>query len=158
MSRYIENCAQYAWDHKTPLWSRTLDKYFWTVNEIYDYFNDDWIIDPQVKEDFDSVCDSYPQLCNYLELYICTPVYFPELEIPEFLYDELPESYDDIYDVIPQDHPIFQKIDKLNQYITKQKYIIWYEQSCYKPIPESLSIDYKPKPLQPRRKRLPFDD
>lgn len=160
MSNYTEKGSLSNWDHESPLYSRTLDRYFDNLDEIYEYFDDPWEIDEEVKEDFDSVRDSYPQLCNYLELYLCTPRYFPELEIPEFLYDELPENYDDIYDAIPQDHPIIQKLKELNQFIFEQHYILWYEQSGIKPIPTSLDPDYKIEiNVQPRRaRRYALDD
>lgn len=157
MSSYTEKGSLSNWDHETPLYSRMLDKYFYSMNEIYEYFDDPYEIDEEVKEDFDSIRESYPQLCNYLELYLCTPRYFPELEIPEFLYEELPENYDDIYDAIPQDHPIMEKIKELNQFIFKQSYILWYEQSRIKPIPESLDSNWTPPPAQPRRRRHMFD-
>lgn len=159
MSNYTEKGSFLSWDHKTPLYSRTLEKYFYNMNEIYEYFDDPWEIDEEVKEDFDSVRDSYPQLCNYLELYLCTPVYFPELEIPEFLYDELPENYDDIYDAIPQDHPIIQKLKELNQFIFEQSYILWYEQSRIKPIPASLDPNYIiTTKVEPRGRRYMLDE
>lgn len=151
MSSYTEKTSWQVWDHKTPLYSRTLEKYFDNINEIDEYFADTWQVGEQVKEDFDSVRDSYPQLCNYLELYICTPVYFPEFELPDFLHEEIPDGYDDIYDAIPQDHPIIVKLNKLNQFIAKQKYILWYEDSNIKPIPESLAEGYQPVvSMQPR--------
>lgn len=159
MSNYTEKGSLSNWDHKTPLYSRMLDKYFDNLGEIYEYFDDPWEVCEEVKEDFDSIRESYPQLCNYLELYLCTPRYFPELEIPEFLYDELPEEWDDIYDAIPQDHPIIQKIKELNQFIYQQSYILWYEQSRIKPIPASLDPDYKIDVyVKPRRRKEPFDD
>ena len=159
MSSYTEKGSLSNWDHKKPLYSYSLKRYFNTLDEIYEYFDDPWQIDEQVKEDFDSVSDSYSQLCNYLELYLCTPVYFPELELPEFLYDELPDEWDDIYDAIPQDHPIIQKIKELNHFIFQQSYILWYEQSRIKPIPASLDPNYKiDMHVQPRRRREPFDD
>lgn len=159
MSNYTEKGSMSYWDHKTPLYSRRFEKYFDNLNEILEYFDDPWEIDEEIKEEFDAIRDSNEQLCEFLELYLCTPRYFPELEIPEFLYDELPEEWDDIYDAIPQDHPIIQKIKELNQFIFQQSYILWYEQSRIKPIPASLDPDYKiDVNVQPRRRREPFDD
>lgn len=159
MNNYTEKGSLSNWDHISPLYSRMLDKYFNTLNDIYEYFDDPWQIDGQVKEDFDIIRHSYAQLCNYLELYLCLPRYFPELEIPEFLYIDIPDNYDDIYDAIPQDHPIIQKIKELNQFIFQQSYILWYEQSRIKPIPASLDPDYKiDVDVKPRRRREPFDD
>lgn len=159
MSNYTEKGSFIVWDHESPLYSNRYERYFDNLNEIYEYFDDPWEVGNESKEDFDAVRQDNKQLCELLELYICTPRYFPELEIPEFLYDELPENYDGIYDAIPQDHPIIQKINELNKFIYEESYILWYEESRIKPIPESLDPNYKIETkFQPRRRRHMLDD
>jgi len=158
MIRYSEKSQFMIWDHKTPLWSDRFDKAFDDLNAIYEYCDDSYNLDDDVKEEWDSCSQSPTLMCEFLRLYCMEAVCFPELNLPEWLQDDLPEDMDSLYDAIPQDHKILEKLEELNNYIRKQRCVLWYEPTNWKPIPESLTDpNYKIKiTKQPRR--LPFDD
>ena len=154
MSKYSEQDRFIVWDHKTPLWSDRFEKAFDDLNAIYEYCDDSYNLDADVKEEWDSCSSSPTLMCEFLRLYCMEAMCFPELKLPEWVYDNLPESIDSLYDVIPQDSEIFKRINALNKYISEQRHVLWYEPTNWKPIPESLiDPDYKMHmPKQPRRR------
>ena len=124
-----------VWNHKTPLWSDCFEIAFHDLNAIYEYCDD---LDADVKKEWDSCSQSPSLMCEFLRLYCMEAMCFPQLSLPDWVHDDLPEGIDSLYDVIPQDSEIFKRMDALNKYISEQQHVLWYEPTNWKPVPESL--------------------
>lgn len=89
--RYNE-LPEVKWDQKSPIYEDLSDKYFQGLDDL-----EEWIDENQVE--------------NYL-IYPTIPDYLPELDWNNI---ELPEDCDNLFDIVDEKHPIFVKLDEINE-------------------------------------------
>lgn len=88
------------WDGNTPLYSETADEYFFDQDDLNDYL------------------DTRDCTAQSLQLVICEPEYFREIE-SDYFYDDLPEDND-----IPSE--IADALEDLNRVIREQGPSLWH--------------------------------
>jgi hypothetical protein len=124
----------------TPLYSDRQDEWFRDIGDVYEFFEDGMDDDPE-DSDYNlewKVAKRSPQgICEMARLFLGKPVYLPWAEIPEF---DLPEGVDDLSEILPPDHEICIKLGELNKLIEEAKLVIYYNESSYRPDPETLGF------------------
>ena len=94
------------WDNETPLCLYDDDKYFYDIDEVYDYI--------------DSLEDEEITISS-LRLVVCKPEYMSE--VCESYWEEfLPEDYD----VQNLSKEVYKKLQELNKTINKVKPTVWF--------------------------------
>jgi len=87
------------WDRKTPLYSETADRYFFSEDDLLDYID--------LRGDIQS-----------LRLLICESIYLREVD-EDYFNDELPEDGE-----LPED--VSNVLEDLNKVIRNQKPVSWF--------------------------------
>jgi len=87
------------WDGETPLYSDSLNRYFFDFDDIADEFV------------------SHGGSVDSLRLTICEPMYLQQVE-EDYFYDDLPEDFE-----LPED--VLSALEELNKTIKEQKPVTW---------------------------------
>ncbi len=89
-----------SWDKKTPLYSESVDRYFYDIDDIDDYLD----------------CHLDRELST-LDLVLCDPVYLQELDYDHFV-DDLPEDGE-----LPDE--ALEALEKFNEILRQQGPVSW---------------------------------
>ena len=109
MKNYLEKPFK-EWDRKTPVYSESFDKYFFSVDELSDFCYDDEITDDENG--------------TVLKLLICEPNYLSEIDFNNVWCELVPENFDRIEDVASKD--LLDIMDKFNKIVKNHAPVSWY--------------------------------
>jgi hypothetical protein len=114
-----------------------MKEWFRDIGDVREYYEDQIGENEYIDLEWAEAKRSPQGICEMARLFLGKPVYLPELEFPEF---DLPEGVDDISEILPPDHKISVKLGELNKLIEETKLVVCYEESSYRPDPETLGF------------------
>jgi hypothetical protein len=116
------------WDYKTPLYSNTMDKFFFDDGELNDYL-----------EDQDEENDGDNIKIEDLQLVICEPEYPTEIEPNEIYCDLLPEDMD-LKDMIPELDKAFECLNEKIRQCKENHDVLSWTPGKYRPVFEKEEV------------------
>jgi hypothetical protein len=120
-----------------PLYSDRLDEWFHDIGDVWERYEDRIGDDEDADLEWAEAKRSPQGICEMARLFLGSPVYLPWAEIPEF---DLPDDVSYMSEILPPGHPINIKLGELNKLIEETKLVIYYDESNYRPDPESLGF------------------
>ncbi|MFN8995521.1 MAG: hypothetical protein ACK5X3_17905 [Pseudomonadota bacterium] len=134
--RYL-SCPVRPYEEGMALYSDRLGKWFHDIGDVWEYYEDQIGEDEDIDLEWAEAKQSPQGICEMARLFLGRPVYLPWAEIAEF---DLPDGVDDISEILPPSHEIRVKLAELNKLIEETKLVVCYEESSYRPDPETLDF------------------
>jgi hypothetical protein len=133
---YLDYPVQ-PYEEGTPLYSDREKEWFHDIGDVWVCYEDRIGEEEEVDLEWAELKRSPQGICEMARLFLGKPVYLPCAEIPEF---DLPDGVDDLSEILPPDHEISVKLGELNRLIEETKLVVCYEESSYRPDPETLGF------------------